>query len=65
VTALEWFKNVPATPTHAMFVSASLDMSIRLYKDYQQVALLTEHKGIAHWQAALILRLDPLSVIDF
>jgi COMPASS component SWD3 len=55
VTAFEWFKRKPATPKNSLFVSASLDMTIRIHKDYKTVSVLNDHKD---WIRCLSLTYD-------
>jgi len=61
VTAFEWFKHKPATPKSSLFISASLDMSIRIHKDYKTVAVLTDHKD---WIRCLSLTHDNSFLIS-
>jgi len=61
VTAFEWFKKKPATHQSALFVSASLDMSIRIHKDYKTVSVLNDHKD---WIRCLSLTYDNSNLIS-
>lgn len=45
VTTFLWSNTQKATKHESMFVTASLDTTIRLYKDYQCVGVLKDHKG--------------------
>jgi COMPASS component SWD3 len=61
VTAFEWFKRKPATPQNSLFVSASLDMTIRIHKDYETVSVLNDHKD---WIRCLSLTHDNQHLIS-
>jgi hypothetical protein len=46
VTTFCWFNRAPATSAESMFVTGSLDTTLRVYKDYSCIGVLKDHKGV-------------------
>eukprot|EP01125_Pyxidicula_operculata_P021696 TRINITY_DN851_c0_g3_i2.p1 TRINITY_DN851_c0_g3~~TRINITY_DN851_c0_g3_i2.p1 ORF type:complete len:664 (+),score=145.38 TRINITY_DN851_c0_g3_i2:91-2082(+) len=59
-TAFKWF-NTDITGNKSMFVSGSLDKTLRLYKDYKCVKVMNEHKD---WIRCLGLSFDNSTLVS-